>query len=1165
MPCSIEKYQHLYNIFETSMNNIHDDSTKLSNIANIKFYLKKYNDLDLVFYSEINNSKRLIGLKSGFNINMESCDGINHQCTLANADNSNLDIFEYDDRGNITENRLVQSITIKNTDYLRIVRGKTLEEIDFNILSSNEGEYPLGLFYLTLEDEITNLEISNNASLITAEVSLLPSFTPSIYKDPSDNRARNLFSVTYKLTRDGGEIPFVVGSKIIGYGSYVFTASISEMDIPTNNRTFTIRFILKREITDMTKLEIEYKNAYNQEDIEDKGVYIEGEDILQPVIKTTIPNDLEITDQTMYYDGALMDYNEAIDTITVKGNYSMNTTIRRKSNINSNLPVNSKNYSLTFTMKEGNANVASSIVRCINTIDNANIPSGETTLIIYKDQQVCLDYEEPEMIYIKEAIMKFTPQPSEENPSPQESILDDFVRGESVYEEYGDYSLTLILGLLDDENYIPAGEENIRVYKFRITYGEVPIEQDKIVFREILSGRELGDGNITFYDQAAPSACYLLDDNISFVKNITLTKNGETVSTFNNGDTLTELGAYTITMTVTDARVESNSVTKSATFEIRTSPLDLYDKEINIINKLNNNPVTNGQIIDVYLDELGNHISPIQLTWNSIEGATESYTLQYNNNLTGNFVKGNNLSQIGAYRLHVEFTDPVYSKNKIVKDLVFELRLNLDDMRVDPNLSAYLNGVPYQIGTVIDKPGSYHLLAVRRQESNFNYSKKEVNFTVIDSSTLQKPLINTHPEESISDKVRVQIVFPSYATIREYRINNEGWIPYDIPFDLTKNCTIYARCKDTINNFYAESSRAVNNIDDQRPDPPEILGFYKENNIYHSVTPMVKYIYGLTYTCLLDGKPFVLGDAIYNNQPQIVQHSLTIKCTKKTNGLSNETSINFTIDSIPPDYPIVTNVIENQMQDAVTPTVSNMDNTCDYECYLNDKSYILGTPINKPGSYKLSVTAIKKSNGLRRTKVITFIISSADVTLITNRVALLPLRIENVQYASDHELLVNINTGDIYVYVDGQLISKTVELRERKNNVYTSIEEVSIDLRKSLARVEALDSIKGNVHTNIIFLNEKIYEMNTDMDVVIEQADKFLFDNYEELEERRKELVEITKLNDRNAIELENINSLLIGKVDTLKDMITRIQNNADGVAELAYYKSILPTNKGGN
>lgn len=1157
-----EQYANLLTLIETSTRNVSDTTERLANIENLKYRLKQYDDLDLILYTEVSDSKRLVGLKRGFIFEQST----ENACTIKNGDGKNLDVFEVDPKGNVFQNKLILSINLKDTDYVRVIRGKMLGNSDFSLIAKGEGSYPLGLFNLVLEDTLTNMTITNNAKLVTAEIKLNMSFNPKLEPDVGDVRAKSLFDYEVNLTKDGGKIPFVNNTKIVGYGSYELKVTLSEKAVSSNKRVITTKFTLKKELTDLNTFELNYKNAYDNQPISEGQQYQEGIDVVQPVIANTIPNDLVLEKQTLYHNGALMEYNPSIDTLYSDGNYTMNSVISRKSNIESNLPLNSSKYTLNFTIKAGQITVSNAVVRVINEMDGANIPPSESVSITYKEEQICFDWEEPEGIIVTDAVLSFTPAPSEEDPTPTKTVLSDFSRGESVYDNYGVYELKLLIAPIDNPDYIPTSNENVRLYNVAITYKETPLDINSIELRENITGLEINENNNIFYDKANPTAAYLLDDGISFIKEITLNKNGNKVEGFKNGDTITELGSYVLTMKVIDVKVHSNTITKSASFDIRTKPLDMYEKEIIVKNGKKNKEITNGQIFDVYKDSTGNHIPPLSLTWNNIDGATESYTLYFNNAPKSDYVKGQELVEIGAYRLHITFTDPTYSKNKLEKTVVFELRLNLDDMYIDPNLIAYLNGIPYQIGTPIDVPGSYNLLAIRRQDSNFNYSKKEVNFTIVDVDTLQKPLINCHPEENPNSTALIEIIYPNFSHVREYRINNEGWIPYTIPFEINKNCTVYARCKDTINNFWSESLREITNIDSDPPSPPELLGFYKTGEqIYHSVTPMVKHVYGTTYTATLNGQPFVLGSAIYNTNQEVKSYDLIVTATKKINGRTSQTTKTFKLDSIPPVRPIIENIKNNEIQgtSSVTPTVSNLnEDDYIYECYLNDRPYILGTPITEPGSYRLSVTAIKKTNGLRRTVVVTFIISSSRDKII-GRVTMIPIFIENIDVIKpkDNEIVIDLANGDIYIHRDGILISKTKELREKMSDVNKYLNDLSIDLNRCVSRVEALTSLKNSIHATVTFLGEKIYEMNADISTIEDNVKKFVFDNYTELEKRRADLVEIEKLSNRNAIEIDNIDSLLIGKIDGMKDMITRISNNADGVAELAYYKSILPPN----
>lgn len=130
----------------------------------------------------------------------------------------------------------------------------------------------------------------------------------------------------------------------------------------------------------------------------------------------------------------------------------------------------------------------------------------------------------------------------------------------------------------------------------------------------------------------------------------------------------------------------------------------------------------------------------------------------------------------------------------------------------------------------------------------------------IDKTPPTRPTIKIIPTTPTNQPVEVDIVYPSDAVVKEYKIGNGDWQDYEGAFEVTdNNTTVYARCQDAVGNSSAVASKTISNIDTTKPAAPQLSktvlssGKVRVTIAYSSDTKTKKYRIGedgdwLTYT-----------------------------------------------------------------------------------------------------------------------------------------------------------------------------------------------------------------------------------------------------------------------------------------------------------------------------
>lgn len=1006
----------------------------------------------------------------------------------------------------------------------------------------------------TIIDLISNKLVSDGSIFFDK---VQPDIDDSIY-----SLSKEGISFRYELYYDSKLIQnYTEGKDVLTtVGGYYFKLYFTDDTYPDNKRTDTINFTLQPTQTDLSKFDPTFINKLTND-----SIISEGQTFLLPTNKVqidikTLPTDLNLTSYQLYKDGSFYTYNKDTDTLDKEGKYNFSVKLTSKKGV-----INE--YDRNFEIKESSINIIDFKIIIENLLDGDEITENK----VYEELPVKPDWNVPNKTDITYTLLK----------DGKPCYLD---KANTVLTDLGEYELSLHVFEIGNE----ANCKDIK-RTFFIKKKMLDLNKDLLKLVDDLSLKEITEGEV-FDDSVKPDFEYM--DQLVTGYNIfsSLYKDGIEIKDFDMGNSIySQPGNYTFTVTLSDPNYPNNKISKTVNFKILADPIDLKDREILPVDKLTNKIITQGEIIE---GENGNN-PEIQPTWSEYSDLNYTYTLTYQGSPLNNYRKENILRDIGEYRLYIRATDPNYINNYIEKEVVFYLKEDPNKGKPIPVSAddAYLNGLPYTMGTPITDSGAYDLMVVRKNPNNFKYSYSETEFTVVDDDITEKPIIITTPTTRKTNKVKVKILYPDFTEEHEYRINANGvWNSYIDEFEVTENCTVYARDKDPITNYYGESLKVISNIDNLPPDPPDLLGFIDGRDVYYTVSPTVKPVYGCSYSAVLNGEDYELGSPIVNNDESITYNTLVVTAKKDINGLTSSTTIYFALDSIPPDPPTIIGAIPNTVQNDATPDVqvlaqpinlqlfantiqeqlnlnpskglyeskniSRTDSVNDYEGFLNAHYFKLGSKIDCSGSYRMSVTAIKKSNGLRATSTISFIIfNPIPESLGNNRLYIIPLREENSYKAYDGELLVDYKTGHLTIFDDGMLLSKTKELEERIKLLSRKINKMEIDMTSNESKILQLISEKNMLENLLNDLERKTIEIESDVNYM-DDVDSYNFKDTSDLIPLRKEASEISEETNRIEKNLEIDKSAILNKPAFLKKQIKGLINNASYIEETIWTKN---------
>jgi hypothetical protein len=972
-------------------------------------------------------------------------------------------------------------------------------------------EFPIDL---KLKDALTGTAITNNSQF---QEKVRPTWE-------EDDRVQYNVAMTF----ENSLISYSKGNTLTTIGKYIIKFDLVDKNYPANKSTITVPFEVIAKITDLNTYEMVFIDV-NLPSFAN-AVINEGQTYKDEEVKPyweTLPTDCSVVTNIISRDTINLPFTPNTDVYADYGQYQIKVTIKNGAG-------DTREYTRNFEIVPENADLD---IKIMNGLDNSEITEGR----IYEEKLVkptWIGLDGVEIIYN----LKLN------------GIDYEFTKDITVLSEFGKYTLELVL--IDLEN--PTNTKEIN-RNFTIAEKKVPMPDINLTVINSITGIPINNNEVYKGTQVKP---YWYNNTIP--ENIGteswITENGVRREYDKNDDLdiLTEVGQYVLEIKLTDLNFPTNYKVITRNFSIIAESQDLTDKEIIIKNKLTDTEISEGEIFR------GANVT-VQPTWSEYPDLKYTYRLYFNGTVKTTYIKNNILSEKGNYRIMVSASDPNYPENKIETSVSFAIMDEIEEGGSGEGIEeAYLNGLPYKMGTPITKSGDYNLLVVRKKKTNFKVAMSEVNFMVVSPDEEQKPLIMIDPEfiPSIEDKITIR--YPSYGTEFVYKIDGGEWKPYDEPFTVTDNCTIRARYRDPL-GYYVEDVKDVTNIDKLPPAPPVILGV-EDGDVRLTASPIAEFVWGVDFTATLDGQPYELGTPIFNEIPEIREYTLVVTAKKRLNGLTASTIIRFTLDSVPPKPPKIVGVIPNVIQLTARPDVNgyleffSYEDENDFEARLNGRLWTLGSLIDDPGSYQLSVTAIKKTNGLRATSIVVFtILKEIPAPIGPLRISLEPLTEENVAKAIDGELVVDLETSHISIYDDGYLISKTKELEEMLDILDKRIVTIDISLQNNETRIESLFVLKNNVNLELAKLQGRNFEVRNDINRMNSIINYLDFTDLSILKDFERQLLEIDEVTNAIEMRIDALNAKLGNKVELALQIMEGLQTNSSAIGEVIWLKNTQP------
>ncbi|WCS68403.1 hypothetical protein Goe21_02940 [Bacillus phage vB_BsuM-Goe21] len=964
---------------------------------------------------------------------------------------------------------------------------------------------------LDLRDAITTKPISEGSQF---EAKVQPT-----WKEDSN--------ITYGITvtYNNSLISYKKGDTLTNIGQYTIKFNLTDKNYPDNKKEISVNFEIIEKITDLDTYEMEFIDVNLPE--APNTIISEGKIFKDQEVKPywqPIPADCTIISYTLERDESTVPFTPNNDVYTDYGNYSITVVLENGAGEN-------KTFIRNFIIAPINTNLD---IEIYNDFDETEINEGR----IFEDELVLPTWDEPE-----DCDVDYTLRYDGEDF--------DFMKDLTVLSNKGDYELELIITEIDN----PTNTTTV-VRHFSIVDKKVDMNEIALVIVNAITDIPIQNNDVYKGIQVKPFwYTGQLPSNLDYESWITYNGTRRSYDPTDDEDILTEYGDYVVEVKISDHNFPTNYKMVVRNFKLMPGSIDITGKELIIKNKLTGSIIEEGQVFR------GKDVA-VQPTWDIFAGLKYEHKLYLNGTLLSSFKREDTIRDKGAYRLVVTATDPNYPENKIEISLTFSLTNDLD-VDGNENEDAYLNGLPYVMGTPIIDSGDYNLLVVRRKKSNFMVSMSDVNFIVFNPNEEQKPLILADPEYIPSIKDTITIRYPNYGSEFEYKIDSaEEWQSYSEPFDVTDNCIIHARYKDP-NGYFVEDTKAITNIDKLPPEPPVVMGFKEGVSTYLTVSPTVQYVYGVEFTATLNGEPYEIGSPIYNEVAEIRDYTLVVTAKKRLNGLTATTIVKFTLDSVPPEPPKIVGVLPEVIQESARPDIDSYEDNPSYkednefEAKLNGRSFKLGTLLNDPNSYQLSVTAIKKINGLRATSYVVFtIIDKIPEPIGPLRISLEPLTEQNKVKAIDGEMVVDRDTGHISIYDDGYLISKTKELEELLALSEKRAVAIDISLQNNEQRINDLKIMKDVLREKVTDLQKRNYEIENDVNTIKSILSYLDFTDLSVIDQFKNSLEEIGTVTSGIRVRIEELRNTTTGKTELALQIMDGLQNNSSLIGETIWYKN---------
>ncbi|ALN97701.1 hypothetical protein Bp8pS_022 [Bacillus phage vB_BpuM-BpSp] len=1012
-------------------------------------------------------------------------------------------------KGNFLENTIYNIAGVYNVTY--VLTDKYYEDnqksgtVKFTLLNA---PVDWNKNALKVRDALTGKPITINS---TFEGMVKPAWD----KNPNVN-------YNYTLAFQGSLISYNEGMTLTSVGKYVIKFLLVDKYYPDNSYNEEIPFEVLQPNTDLNNFEPDFVNIAN----DDEEIISEGEIFKALPVKPywmELPEDIEIQGYSLTKDGSPLAFTAGSDTFTDEGKYTISLDVINAKGDNR---IYDRNFVITLEKID-----LDNKIEVYNDLDESTIDEGR----IFQEEVVVPTWDDPEDIDVYYTMY-------------QDGEEIEFIKGVTVLTDNADYQIKFILEEFDNTS--NSKEETLN---FRITDKQIKMTDINVVIVNNVTGQPIQDNDI-FKGIAVKPYWFMgaLPESLDYESWITFNGSRREYEQGDEDDILTEVGSYVLEVKFIDSNFPENFKIVTRSFSIIAPTKDMSNIQVIIKNKLTDTDIEQGQVFR------GDNAA-VQPTWTEFQGLKYTYNLTFKSEKVNDYVKGNILRNKGNYIIYVKAEDPNYPENSVESSIAFSIQ---DSLNNDPDSNdlndAYLNGLPFELGTTITKTGDYNLMVARRKKSNFKISFGEVNFKIVNPNEDLLPIILVEPDTIPSIKDMVTIVYPDYANQLEYKIGSGEWTAYDEPFEVTDNTTVYARYLDPL-DYFVSNSRDITNIDKMPPDPPIILGFKEGIDTYYAVSPVVEYIYGNEYTATLDGKDYILGTPIYNEKEEIREYTLIVTAKKKLNGLTATTIKKFKLDSIPPKAPKIIGVDPDVIQESARPDV--LDEELEYEVTqefrLNGKKSNRGLLIDYPGSYQFSATNIKKVNGLRATSVVSFtIINKIPEPIGPQRLSIEPLTEVNKIKAVDGEMVVDLDSGHFSIYDDGYLISKTRELEELLALLNKVIKKIDIDLQSNRNKIESLFKLRDSLKKHLDILKKRNIEISSDINKMDSILNYLNFIDLTFLESMRDKLSEIYSLTQSNRITIEDLSVKLTGKIEQALIMMNGLQENSSLIGEIIWLKN---------
>jgi len=973
---------------------------------------------------------------------------------------------------------------------------------------------------IIVKDSLTNKVILNNMDFVQK---VMP-----VYSFPSGQSSRVVLT-SYNLRYQSSNVSFSFGQLLTNIGLYELVMVLSDSAFPNVTKTVTLPFTVSQLVTDLSTVDVTFYNTLEGSQVITNNKEYKEESVKVDWSETGFPSDVKVSSYKMEKDGLVIPFVKNNTVVSDYATYDVVLVLQNGRN-------ETKEFRVRFKITE---KIVDFEIDIIDDISNSKITEGRK----FEDVRVLPNW----IIPVETTI--FYNLKHDGNNIP-------FVKGVTTLSDYGEYILTLNI----EETSNPTNAKTV-VRKFFIVPKKISLNKIKVAVYNLITDVEIKNNDV--YRGISVKPIISLDNSdVSFDAFITFNGTRRPYAEQDDTDVCTANGNYIVEYVLYDKNFPEDTRSVTRSFKIVADTVNINDIQIIIKDRLTNSVLENGQIFR-------GASAQVQPTWVEDSRLTYTYTLRRNGTNVAGYQKEDILTEKGLYTITVIASDPNYPSNTLSKTVTFSIE---DDINVnDPNAlkeEAYLNGLPYIMGTPIKEPGNYNLMVVRKKDTNFKYSITEVNFTVVEPKEEQKPLIIVSPEFIPSIEDTITIRYPVYGTKNQYRIDNGAWRSYTNPFKVTDNCLITARYSNYDADYFVSTTKDVTNIDKMPPPPPEVTGFIDGVDTYLSVSPNVVYEYGIDYSATLNGRPYILGTPIFNEKEEVKVYTLIVVAKKRLNGLSSSVTIVFTLDSVPPDKPVFTGFAPFMVQEDARPDVVGntglpitraLERTVSpvsYTSQLNGKSFILGSYVDDPDTYVISATAVKHVNGLRSTSVSGFtILHQMPNPIGPLRFSIIPLIEDNKDIAVDGEMVVDRPSGHISIYDDGYLISKTRELEEMLDILDKRMIGIQNDLDNNEKRIENLEEMRKQLDRDMSAVDVRHNEIKTNIIQMRSIFNNIDFEDLSVLDGFEEELRIIGEKTSEIAERISTIDSDIGALPPRLLEYMKNLQMNSSLIGEAIWYK----------